>query len=102
MFHPKAVLFGVVAALASSGAPSFADQDFRACAGEYDSKCPVAHNAWFGCGTPPEQMAKNLCAVHYPNGTTKHSPFRYVHQGSHDGNKCGYEWYLITCIGDPE
>lgn len=81
-------------------APSSADMKFRPCVGEYDDKCPVAHDAWFGCGTTPDQMGQTLCTVHYPDGKTKTSPYRYVHQGSHEGNRCGYEWYSLTCLDE--
>ncbi len=98
MFTKLASVCAAIVAVSGTALPSFADQTFRPCVGQYDDKCPVSHDAWFGCGTTPAQMAKQLCTVNYPDGTTKESPYRYVHQGSHDGNSCGYEWYSLTCL----
>jgi hypothetical protein len=72
-------------------------RDYRLCIGEFDEKCPVSHNVFAGCGTDPDTVADNTCAVTV-QGQKKFLPHRLIHQGSHDGNRCGYEWYQIECI----
>jgi hypothetical protein len=76
--------------------PSHA-RDYRLCIGEFDEKCPVAHNVYAGCGANPDTVADNTCAVTV-QGQKKFMPHRLIHQGSHDGNRCGYEWYSVECI----
>jgi hypothetical protein len=73
--------------------------EYRLCIGEFDQKCPVAHSVYAGCGADPQAVAASTCAI-YLDGQKKSVPYRIVHQGSHDGNRCGYEWYSINCLDD--
>ena len=71
---------------------------YNLCIGEYwlDGRhfgaiCP-AGQPYAYCGTDPKVVAAQLCRQ---EGSTGRSTV--VHAGSHDGNKCGYEFYVITC-----
>lgn len=81
-------------------ATAFGSQ-YRLCIGEFDEKCPVSHNVFGPCGSSPDVMADNTCAIRM-QGTVRHLPYRIIHQGSHDGNRCGYEWYSIECLDDAQ
>lgn len=75
---------------------AFADH-FRVCMGEDQANgCPVSHDAMFGCGVSIDAAANQLCAV-TTNGQKTVAPYNYVHQGSHSGGHCGYEWYDLNC-----
>jgi hypothetical protein len=92
----RAFAFAIVLACAFSCCPAVG-KDYRLCIGEFDEKCPVSHNVWAGCGANPDTVADNTCAVTV-GGQKKLIPHRLIHQGSHDGNRCGYEWYSIECM----
>jgi hypothetical protein len=70
--------------------------NYRLCIGEYDEKCPVSHNVFAGCGAGADVVAANTCAK-VQNGQKVSVPYRLIHEGSHSGNRCGYEWYTIEC-----
>jgi hypothetical protein len=76
-----------------------AARDYTLCIGEFDEKCPVAHNVFGGCGSKPDAIADSTCAIRFQGQVTS-IPYRIIHRGSHDGNRCGYEWYLIECLED--
>jgi hypothetical protein len=99
----SAVIFGIILPVRATvicSAPAFADRDVRVCIGEDQANgCPVAHNAMYRCNTTIVDAAKAVCTVYNRNGTQTVSPFRFVHQGSHEGGHCGYEWYVVTCVG---
>jgi hypothetical protein len=80
--------------------PAFGSQ-YRLCIGEFDEKCPVVHNVFGGCGSDPNILADNTCAIRMQE-SVKHLPYRIIHQGSHGGNRCGYEWYSIECLDDAQ
>ena len=70
---------------------------FRVCFGEDQANgCPVGHDAMFGCGVSIDDAAQQLCAI-TQNGQKTVAPYNYVHQGSHSGGHCGYEWYSLNC-----
>jgi hypothetical protein len=92
-----ALLFTVIAILLP-GRNASADQTIRICIGEDQANgCPVSKDAMFGCGTSIDVAASQVCAT--KDGRKTVSPYRAIHQGSHDGGRCGYEWYLVTCLG---
>jgi hypothetical protein len=75
-----------------------ADQTFRVCMGEDQANgCPVSKDAMFGCGVSPDAAAQSVCAV-TRDGQKTVPGYRTVHEGSHDGGRCGYEWYRVTCL----
>jgi hypothetical protein len=77
-----------------------AERNVRVCMGEDQANgCPVSRDAMFGCGVSIDAAASQVCAI-TKNGQKTVSPYRYLHQGSHEGGRCGYEWYSVTCI-DP-
>jgi hypothetical protein len=76
---------------------SAAAKDYRLCIGEFDGKSPVAPIVYAGCGADPQKVAAETCAI-YVEGQPKAVPYRLIHEGSHDGNRCGYEWYTIQCL----
>lgn len=75
-----------------------ADRTTRACIGE--SQCPVSVTSMFPCGTTRESAAASICTVHLGDGTKKVLPHTIAHQGTHGGGKCGYAWFLVTCLSD--
>ena len=76
----------------------FADYKLRICIGEDQANgCPVAKDAMFGCGTTADHGAENVCTI-TKNGKKEVLSYRLVHEGSHSGGRCGYEWYLVTCM----
>jgi hypothetical protein len=97
---PKIIVYAIAFTLAPvvSILPSAAFADhFRVCMGENQANgCPVSHDAMFGCGVSIDDAANQLCAV-TTNGQKTVAPYNYVHQGSHGGNRCGYEWYDLNC-----
>ncbi len=95
MVHSSRMWLTIVA-LALSYSPAAA-KDYRLCIGEFDEKCPVSHNVFAGCGANPHAIADETCAL-VVQGQKTYVPHRLIHQGSHDGNRCGYEWYSIECI----
>jgi hypothetical protein len=75
-----------------------ADQTVRVCIGEDQANgCPVSKDAMFGCGMSIDAAAGQVCTV-TRDGKKVVSPYRVMHQGSHDGGRCGYEWYQVTCL----
>jgi hypothetical protein len=74
-------------------------REYRLCVGEFDEKCPVSHNVSGGCGANADAIADATCAIRL-QGEVKHIPYRLIHQGTHEGNRCGYEWYSIECLDD--
>jgi len=91
-FSVIAIVYGL------AGVPANADQTYRVCTGEDQANgCPVSKDAMFGCGTSPDQMAASVCTVTV-DGQKKVQPYRVLRQGSHDGGRCGYEWYAVTCV----
>jgi hypothetical protein len=70
----------------------------RACIGE--KICPVNVQAMFPCGSTEQGASNNICTIYVGDGRKVISPYRIVHQGDHEGNHCGYAWFLVTCF-DP-
>jgi hypothetical protein len=86
------VIFGTISWIGLALADTF-----RVCMGEDQANgCPVSHDAMFGCGVSIDQAASQLCAI-TQNGQKTVAPYNYVHQGSHEGGRCGYEWYSLNC-----
>ncbi|MBG21070.1 MAG: hypothetical protein CML31_14130 [Rhizobiales bacterium] len=72
---------------------------YNLCIGEYwkDGRhggaiCNGGAEPYAYCGTDPKVKAAELCKQEGSTGT----PI-VVQTGSHDGNKCGYAYYTITC-----
>jgi|SRR5882724_4019729 len=74
---------------------------YSLCLGEYwqDGKhhgaiCPAPGGTqlYDYCYTDPKKIAAKICAQEGSTGT-----HTIVHTASHGGNKCGYEFYVITC-----
>lgn len=74
---------------------------YNLCLGEYwqDGRhggpiCPApgGNQIYDYCYTNPNKKAAAICAQEGSTGTPT-----VVHTGSHGGNKCGYEFYVITC-----
>jgi hypothetical protein len=83
--------------VANLGSPVLADRQIRVCIGQYDNKCPVIYDAFFGCGTTLDTAATNVCTI-TRNGKKEVLPYQIIHQGDHSGNRCGYVWFLVICI----
>jgi hypothetical protein len=66
---------------------------YSLCIGEYQGRgaCPDGQPA-YGCGSDPKDAARELCAQEGSSG----EPI-VVHLASKGGNRCGYEFYQITC-----
>jgi hypothetical protein len=67
----------------------------RACIGE--KNCPVAVQSMFPCGYTEIRAGAELCTVYKGGGTKVVLDYTIEHQGTHEGNKCGYSWFLVTC-----
>ncbi|MEJ0013388.1 MAG: hypothetical protein WDM94_12350 [Bauldia sp.] len=76
-------------------APIPGQRAIRACIG--DKVCPVAVAAMFPCGYTELQVATEVCTLYKADGSTAVLDHSIVHQGTHAGNKCGYDWFLVTC-----
>jgi len=92
----RVVLILIAGVVTAISAPAVA-KEYRLCIGEYDQRCPVSHNVFAGCGASPDIVAADTCAKTTRDGKKESVPYRLIHQGSHGGNRCGYEWYLIEC-----
>jgi hypothetical protein len=95
----RVILLGLGLVLAPGSLARAQTVEFRVCIGEREANCPVAHNAWFGCGTSFDDAARQLCTVTRPDGQRSTSAYRIIPQGSAGGNRCGYSWGIIQCIG---
>ena len=93
----KTKFFMVLGLAIGVGGSSAGAVDIRVCIGEYEDKCPVSKQAFFGCGTTFDQAANSVCAITI-DGQRKVSPYRVIKQGDHDGNRCGYTWGVIQCL----
>lgn len=72
---------------------------YTLCVGEYwkDGRhdgaiCEGGAQPYAYCGADPKVEAAKLCRQEGSNGNPT-----VVQTGSHDGNKCGYAFYTITC-----
>jgi hypothetical protein len=90
-------LIALFASLTFSAGRLNAEDRYTVCLGEFDRNCPVKHDVFIYCGTQIESEAKSICTVH-DGDKDRVSPYQIVHQGSTGGNKCGYEWFLVTCL----
>jgi hypothetical protein len=78
--------------------PAVADYSKRVCGGEDQANgCPVAKDIMLGCNPTEEQIAAAACTI-VSNGQRKILDYHIDRQGSHEGGKCGYAWYLVTCF----
>lgn len=55
----------------------------------------VGETAEFGCGTAPDQVARNYCTIKGPNPTAY--PFTLRRTSTTDGHRCGYSEYEVKC-----
>ncbi len=99
LYMPELFIAGAALSLVSTFFSFAAAREYRLCVGEFDEKCPVSHNVFAGCGANADTVADNTCAIRL-QGQLRHIPYRLIHQGSHDGNRCGYEWFSIECLDD--
>lgn len=76
-------------------APLAGTKDTRGCIGE--KVCPVSANAMFPCGYTEERAGNEICTVYKGDGKKVILDHSLVHQGTHEGNACGYSWFLVTC-----
>jgi hypothetical protein len=74
---------------------------YSLCLGEYwqDGRhhgpiCPApgGNQLYNYCYTDPHAIASGICQQEGSTGTPT-----VVHTGGHGGNKCGYDFYVITC-----
>jgi hypothetical protein len=78
--------------------PADADYTKRVCGGEDQANgCPVSKDIMLGCNPSPDDAGRAACA-YTSNGQTKVYNYHVDRQGSHDGGRCGYVWYLVTCF----
>jgi hypothetical protein len=91
-----AVAVGTVLGLSLQTTSSLADKTHRICVGE--KTCPVNAESLYPCYTTVDSIAKQLCAVHKPDGTVTVYPWTWQFQGQHEGDHCGYFWGNITCL----
>jgi hypothetical protein len=68
----------------------------RACIGE--KVCPVPVASMFPCGYTEQAAANSLCTVYKPDGSTQILNHTIQHQGTHEGDHCGYDWFLVNCF----
>ena len=61
---------------------------YTVCTGEYERNCGFTHDVYLYCNADLNAWAKN-------QGCIKTS---IAALGSHDGNKCGYGQYSISCL----
>jgi hypothetical protein len=95
---PAAVfILSCMAAVGFSNAAGAADKTFRVCIGQYEHLCPTAKQAWFPCGTAPEEAARTVCTIHTAAGPTV-KPFRMLKVFDVSGNRCGYAGIDVICI----
>ena len=73
------------------GASSACAQSYTVCEGEYEGNCAYQHDGYAYCGSVAA-LAKQICRQ--SNGTGDSAN---VEINSHDGNKCGYGLWRITC-----
>jgi hypothetical protein len=79
-------------------APANADYNKRVCGGEDQANgCPVSKDIMLGCNPTPDDAGRAACS-YTRNGQTKVYDYHVDRQGSHDGGKCGYVWYQVTCM----
>ena len=87
----------IISLCLSTSINSAAADTIRVCFGEDQANgCPVNKDAMFGCGVSIDQAAEQVCAI-TRKGVKEVAPYNYIHQGSHEGGRCGYEWYSLTC-----
>ncbi|SRR5260221_10298737 len=61
---------------------------YTVCTGEYERNCSFAHDVYLYCYTDLGAWAKGQGCINTSIATL----------GSHDGNKCGYGQYSISCL----
>jgi hypothetical protein len=100
--HVTVVMLSTFAAVVCISMPATADYSKRVCGGEDQANgCPVGKDIMLGCNPTPQQLIAAACTIYKPDGTRTTLPARIEHQGSHEGGRCGYEWYSVTCITSP-
>ncbi|MBR1205868.1 MULTISPECIES: hypothetical protein [unclassified Bradyrhizobium] len=94
----KRTLVLAIAMATSFAMPASADYNKRVCGGEDQANgCPVSKDIMLGCN-PTEDDAGNAACSYTSNGQRKVFDYHADRQGSHEGGKCGYTWYLVTCF----
>jgi len=79
--------------------PAFADYTRRVCGGEDQANgCPVSKDIMLGCNPTIQQVIAAACTIYRSNGQKEVLDARVDRQGSHDGGRCGYVWYSVTCL----
>lgn len=96
----SSILLGLLAAgvLFALAQPASADAfTKRVCIGEEQSGCPEVSDPAlvFSCGTDPRDVAQIVC-----RGDGVQRQNNVLREGSRGGGRCGYEWYLITCVSN--
>jgi hypothetical protein len=66
-------------------------QTYTACEGEYERNCGFQHQGYTYCGTI-DDWAKGICLQSGGSGE-----YTKVQLNLHDGNKCGYSLWQVTC-----
>jgi hypothetical protein len=78
--------------------PARADYAKRVCGGEDQANgCPVGKDIMLGCNPTEDQAAEAACS-YTSNGVKKIYDYHVDREGSHDGGRCGYVWYRVTCF----
>src|SRR5258708_5489913 len=78
--------------------PAVADYTKRVCGGEDQANgCPVSRDIMLGCNPTEQQVGEAACTI-VRDGRREVLPFHVDRQGSHEGGRCGYAWYLVICF----
>ncbi len=92
----RSIVFGLL--FATAFCSEALSQSTRFCIGE--KRCPASSPSLYPCGSNAEQIAEEICTVRLGGGDKKVLPHRLEPEGTHNGHRCGYSWYKVTCINN--
>lgn len=92
------VIFSIGSLFLIHTSSAIADYSKRVCGGEGDKdKCPVTVDIMIGCNPTDVDAVAAACTV-ISNGQRKVLNGHADPQGTHEGGRCGYRWYQVTCF----
>lgn len=83
-------------ALILLGTTASAQETFTICIGQQNSGCRPPTDAWFSCGTSPQQAGSAICTKSTTAGQSKRE-FSTTVLETFGGGMCGYIKIAVTC-----